>query len=44
VAFRKVLTMYQIYPSWIHPLHHSPLSPSPPVPGRVSTGLILPFT
>jgi hypothetical protein len=23
VAFIKVLTTYQIYPTWIHPLHHS---------------------
>jgi hypothetical protein len=27
VAFTKVLTIYQIYHTWIHPLHHSPLSP-----------------
>jgi hypothetical protein len=27
VAFTKVLTIYQIYHSWIHPLHHSPLPP-----------------
>jgi hypothetical protein len=27
VAFTKVLTMYQIYYTWIHSLHHSPLSP-----------------
>jgi hypothetical protein len=26
VAFRKVLTIYQIYHSWIHPLYHFPLS------------------
>jgi hypothetical protein len=24
VAFTKVLTMYQIYQTWIHPLHHFP--------------------
>jgi hypothetical protein len=29
VAFIKVLTIYQIYPTWIHPLHFSPLSPLP---------------
>jgi hypothetical protein len=23
VAFTKVLTIYQIYRTWIHPLHHS---------------------
>jgi hypothetical protein len=28
VAFTKVLTMYQIYHTWIHPLHHAPLPPS----------------
>jgi hypothetical protein len=28
VAFIKVLTMYQIYHTWIHPLHWSPLSPA----------------
>jgi hypothetical protein len=27
VAFTKVLTVYQIYHTWMHPLHHSPLSP-----------------
>jgi hypothetical protein len=27
VTFSKVLTMYQIYHSWIQPLYHSPLSP-----------------
>jgi hypothetical protein len=26
VAFTKVLIVYQIYHTWIHPLHHSPLS------------------
>jgi hypothetical protein len=35
--------MYQIYHTWIQPLHHSPLSPYP-IPGIVSTGLIFPFT
>jgi hypothetical protein len=29
VAFTKVLTMYQIYHTLIHPLHSSPLSPWP---------------
>jgi hypothetical protein len=29
VAFTRVLTMYQIYHTWIHPFHCSPLSPSP---------------
>jgi hypothetical protein len=28
VAFTKVLAIYQIYPTWIHPLHHSPSFPS----------------
>jgi hypothetical protein len=27
VAFTKVFTIYQIYHAWIHPIHHSPLSP-----------------
>jgi hypothetical protein len=44
VAFIKVLTMYQIYHTWIHPLHRSPLLPSPPIPGTVSTGIIFAFT
>jgi hypothetical protein len=43
VAFTKVLPMYQIYHTWIHPLHHSHLSPTP-IPGTVSTGIIFPFT
>jgi hypothetical protein len=29
VAFTSVLTIYQIYDTWIHPLHHSPLSSLP---------------
>jgi hypothetical protein len=29
VAFTKVLTIYQIYHTGIHSLHHSPLSLSP---------------
>jgi hypothetical protein len=28
LTFTKVLTMYQIYHTWIHPLHHSSLSSS----------------
>jgi hypothetical protein len=37
VAFTKVLTIYQIYCTWVHPLHHSP-SPSPSlIPRIVST-------
>jgi hypothetical protein len=28
----------------MYPLHHSPSSPSPPIPGLVSTDLIFPFT
>jgi hypothetical protein len=28
VAFVEVLTMYQIYPTWIHPLHCSLSSPA----------------
>jgi hypothetical protein len=30
VAFIKVLTIYQMYHTWIHPLHHSII---PPLPG-----------
>jgi hypothetical protein len=30
VGFTKVLTMYHIYHTGIHPLHHSPLSSSSP--------------
>jgi hypothetical protein len=40
VTFTKVLTLYH---SWIHPLHHSPLSASL-IPGIVSACLIFPFT
>jgi hypothetical protein len=38
VALIKVLTIYQIYHTCIHPLHHSPLST--PIPGTVSTDII----
>jgi hypothetical protein len=41
VAFTKVLTMYQIYHTWIHPFYSSPLSP--PIPGIVSTGINFAF-
>jgi hypothetical protein len=44
VAFTKVLTMYQIYHTWIHPLHHCPLTPPSPIPRMVSTGIIFAFT
>jgi hypothetical protein len=43
VAFTKVLTVYQIYHTWIYLLHHSPLSPFPTIPGIVSKGIIFPF-
>jgi hypothetical protein len=43
VAFTKVPTIYQIYHTWIHPLHHS-LSLPPSIPGIVSTCVIFPFT
>jgi hypothetical protein len=43
-AFTKVLTIYQIYHTWIHSLHHSPVSPPPPSPGTVSAGIIFSFT
>jgi hypothetical protein len=44
VAFTKVLSMYQIYYTWIYSLHHSPLSTPPLIPGIVSTGTIFAFT
>jgi hypothetical protein len=39
VAFTKVLTIYQIYHTWIHPFHLSP-----PIPRVVSTDTIFSFT
>jgi hypothetical protein len=42
MTFTRFFTIHQIYHSWIHPLHHSPLSP--PLPVIVSTGLIFTFT
>jgi hypothetical protein len=44
VAFTKVLTLYQIYHTLIHPLHHSPLTSTPLIPEIASTGLTFPFT
>jgi hypothetical protein len=44
VAFAEVYTIYQIYHTRIHPLNHSPLFLSPPIPGIVSIGLIFLFT
>jgi hypothetical protein len=44
VAFTKILTIYQIYRTGIHSLYHSSSSPSPLIPGKVSTGIIFPFT
>jgi hypothetical protein len=41
VAFTKVLTIYQIYNTWIHPVIFLLYSP---IPRIVSSGLILPFT
>jgi hypothetical protein len=43
VAFTKVLTVCQIYHTWIHLLHHSPLSFFSPFL-EVSTGVIFPVT
>jgi hypothetical protein len=43
VTFTKVLTIYQIYHTWIHPLHHSPSSPPAPIPWIVSIGIIFLF-
>jgi hypothetical protein len=42
VAFTKVLTMYQLYHTWIHHFHHSPSSPFP-IHGIV-TIVIIAFT
>jgi hypothetical protein len=44
VAFTKVLTVYSIYHTWIHHLHHSPLSFLDPIAGTISTDTIFPFT
>jgi hypothetical protein len=44
VAFTKVLTMYQLFHTWIHPFLHSGVSPTPPIHGTVSTGTIFAFT
>jgi hypothetical protein len=43
VALSKVLTIHQIYDIWIHPLYHSPFTPSP-IPRIVLTGFIFPIT
>jgi hypothetical protein len=46
VTFAKVLTIYQIYHTCIHPFYHSlfPLILPFPIPGIVSTGINFPFT
>jgi hypothetical protein len=44
VAFTKVLTMYQLYRTWIHPFYHFPLFPVLLINGRISTGIIFSFT
>jgi hypothetical protein len=44
VTFTKVLTIYQIYHIWPHPLHRSLLSSSSPIPGIVSRGIFFLFT
>jgi hypothetical protein len=44
VVFTKVLTMYQLYPTWIHPVLAPLNSPSPPIPGIVSASIIFAFT
>jgi hypothetical protein len=44
VGFAKLLTLYQIYPTWIHHIHHSPLFPPPLISGIVSTGISFPIT
>jgi hypothetical protein len=44
VVFTKVLIIYQILHTWIHPLHHSSLFFHPPTPGVVSVGILFLFT
>jgi hypothetical protein len=44
VAFTKNLTIYQIYHSVSHPLHHFPLAPPTSNHGIVSIGIICTFT
>jgi hypothetical protein len=44
VAFTKVLSMYQVYHTWIHPLHHCLLSLPTHIPGMVSIGIMFAFT
>jgi hypothetical protein len=43
VAFTKVLTLHQLYHTWIHTFYHFPLSLSA-VHGTISTGIIFAFT
>jgi hypothetical protein len=43
MEFVKVLTVYQICYTWIHPFHYSPLSPTPLIP-EVSINIIFAFT
>jgi hypothetical protein len=40
VTVTKAFTICQTYHSSIQPLHHYPLSSSPPMPAIVSTGVI----
>jgi hypothetical protein len=44
VAFTKLLTIYQIYHSWSHPIHCSPLFHPAPIPGIVSVNVIFTCT
>jgi hypothetical protein len=44
VALTQVLTMYQMYHTWVHPLHCSPLPSPTPILGVVSAGIIFAFT
>jgi hypothetical protein len=39
-VFTKVLTVYQIYHTWVHPFHCFLSSPPSPIPGTISTGII----
>jgi hypothetical protein len=44
VAFTKVLTMYQLYHTGIHPFCHLPLSSLPLIHETVSTGIVFALT
>jgi hypothetical protein len=43
VASPKVLTLYQLYHTWIYPLHYFPLFPATYTPGILSMNIIYPL-